>query len=129
MPEPEPPRLSRITEELIGDLRGVPFDEPRRQVRRPTTNLNELLNTLLDKHQIGRESPEHTVRENWRDLVGPAAAAYSNPALIDPRGRLTVLVQHAVVRNELFFHRKTIVARIQKLPGCAKIKDLNLRAG
>jgi hypothetical protein len=33
------------------------------------------------------------------------------------------------VRNELFMHRAEIVERIQKLPGCAVIKELNLRAG
>ncbi len=35
---------------------------------------------------------------------------------------------HAVVRNELFLHRAIIVARLQKLPGCAGIKEIWVRA-
>ncbi len=84
---------------------------------------------MLEKFQIGIQSPEHTIRDHWTDLVGPANASYSHPAMIDPRGKLTVLVKHAVVRNELFMHRKTIVARIRELPACGSVKDLTIRAG
>jgi hypothetical protein len=83
----------------------------------------------MAKFQIGRESPEHTIREQWTDLVGPANAHYSHASQIDPRGRLTVLAGHAVVRNELFIHRQLIVERIRKLPGCGHVLELNIRAG
>ena len=36
---------------------------------------------------------------------------------------------HAVVRNELFLHRDSILAKLRKLPGCAEIKGLALRSG
>lgn len=129
MPEPEPPRFGRIAEELIGDLRGIPSAEPARQVRRPTKTLTEEVTALMEKFQIGIQSPEHTIRDHWRDVVGAANAAYSHPALIDPRGKLTVLVKHAVVRNELFLHRETILERIRALPACGGVKGLNIRAG
>ena len=35
---------------------------------------------------------------------------------------------HAVVRNELFQHRESIMEKLKKLPGCAHIKGLALRA-
>jgi hypothetical protein len=87
-----------------------------------------VIEQLMEKHQIGRDSPEHTIRSHWAELVGSANASYSHPALIE-RGRLTVLVSHAVVRNELFMHRDDIVARLRKLPGCGDVKSLNLRSG
>jgi hypothetical protein len=62
-------------------------------------------------------------------LVGVANAAYSHAVRIEREKRLVVHVAHSVVRNELFMHRAEIVARIQKLPGCTGIKELNLRAG
>ncbi len=128
MPPSEPHQFSRIAEELVGDLRGVATQEPARSRKRPTRPLAELIEELLQLNQIGRSSPEQTIRERWVELVGSANATYSHPARIE-RNRLVVLAAHSVVRNELFHHREQIVARIRQLPGCADIKSLNLRAG
>lgn len=125
----EPRPFSRLAEELIGDLRGVPFDEPRRCRKRPTVPLVGLIESILNEHQIGRDSPEHTIRAHWPALVGTANASYSHAVRIERERRLVVHVAHSVVRNELFMHRTEIVERIQLLPGCAAIKELNLRAG
>jgi hypothetical protein len=131
MPEqPQPPHtFSKLAEELVGDLRGgIESEEPRRSVKRPTRGLAEVVDQLLTKHQIGRESPEQTIRDHWPEIVGPANASYSHAANIE-RNRLVVLASHAVVRNELFHHREEIVARIRKLRGCEAVKSLLLRAG
>ena len=125
----EPHPFSRMAEELVGDFRGIPFDEPRRSKKRPTQPLAGLVESILTQHQIGRDSAEHTIRAHWPALVGVANAAYSHAVRIEREKRLVVHVAHSVVRNELFMHRAEIVVRIQKLPGCAGIKELNLRAG
>jgi len=127
MPD-QPHAFSKLAEELIGDLRHVPFDEPRRQVKRPTQPLATLVEDILQKHHIGREAPEHTIRNEWARLVGVANANYSHPVTIE-RGRLTVLVSHAVVKNELFLHKAAILAKIKALPGCKDVRSLNLRTG
>jgi hypothetical protein len=129
MPNPENPHsFSKLAEELVGDLRRVPSEDPPRAKKRATQPLSNLLEQLLQQHQIGRSSPEQTIRDHWVEVVGPANAVYSHPARIE-RNRLIVLAAHAVVRNELFHHREEIVARIQKLAGCGNVKSLNLRAG
>lgn len=125
----EPKPFSFQAEKLIAALRRVPDDTPARMKKRPTKELSGLVEELMVKYQVGRESPEHTIREHWAELVGPANAHYSHAAQIDPRGRLVVLAGHAVVRNELFIHRQLIVERIRKLPGCAHVRELNIRAG
>lgn len=125
----EPHTFSKLAEELVGDFRGVAFDEPRRSKKRPTLALAGLVESILTQHQIGRDSAEHTIRAQWSALVGPANATYSHAVRIEREKRLVVHVAHSVVRNELFMHRSEIVARIQQLPGCAGIKELNLRAG
>lgn len=124
----EPHAFSKLAEHLVGDLRGVPSDDPPRARKRPTRALNELLDELLQKHQVGRSSPEQAIRDHWVEIVGTANAAYSHAVRIE-RSRLLVLVAHAVVRNELFHHRDEIVARIRQLPGCAAVKTLLLRTG
>jgi len=124
----QPHQFSKLAEELVGEFRGVSFDEPRRAVKRPTKGLHLLIEELLIKNQIGRPSAEQTIRDQWSALVGSANASYSHAARIE-RGRLIVLAAHSVVRNEIFHHRDEIVARIRKLPGCEAIKSLNIRAG
>ena len=124
----EPLVFSKLAEELVGELRGISPNDPPRSKRRATQSLASIVEQLMVKHQIGRESPEHTIRAEWAKLVGPANAAYSHPAMIE-RGKLTVLAAHSVVRNELFLSREEIVARIRKLPGCEGVKALNLRSG
>jgi hypothetical protein len=127
MPD-QPHPFSKLAEELVGEFRGIPTEEPRRSVKRATQPLHAVIEQLLQKHQIGRSSPEQTIRDQWPALVGAANASYSHPARIE-RNRLIVLAAHSVVRNELFLHREEIVARIRKLPGCGIVKSLNLRAG
>lgn len=128
MSSSEPHQFSKIAEELVCDLRRVANTDPARSRKRATRPLAELIEELLQRNQIGRSSPENTIRERWVELVGAANATYSHPARIE-RNRLVVLAGHAVVRNELFHHREQIVERIKKLPGCGDIKSLNLRAG
>ena len=124
----QPHQFSKLAEELVGELRGISPGIPRRSVRRQTRPLSDVVEQLMQKHQIGRESPEQTIRDKWSTLVGESNAAYSHPARIE-RNMLVVLAAHSVVRNELFHHRAEIVARIRKLPGCAEVKALNLRNG
>lgn len=127
MPD-QPHPFSKTAEELVGELRRVPYDEPRRSVRRTTQPLAAVVEQLMQTYQIGRDSPEQRIRDHWTEIVGAANASYSHPASIE-RSRLVVFAAHSVVRNELFLHRDKIVARIRELPGCGNIKSLNLRAG
>jgi hypothetical protein len=127
MPE-QSHQFSRIAEELVGELRHIPTEEPRRAKRRATQPLAAVIEDLLQKHKIGRDAPEHTIRDHWVEIVGSASAAYSHPARLE-RNMLTVLAAHAVVRNELFLHRDEIVARIRQLPGCETVKAISLRVG
>lgn len=123
-----PHTFSKIAEELVGDLRGLAFEEPRRCVKRPVKDLHALIEELMVKHQIGRPSAEQSIRDQWSAIVGAANATYSHAARIE-KNRLLVLAAHSVVRNEIFHHREAILTRIRQLPGCETIKSLNIRAG
>jgi len=125
----EPHEFSKLAEEVIADFRRVPLREPERQRKRATKPLADLVEPLLAKYKIGRESAEQQLHAQWAGLVGAANASYSHPVEIDARGRLLVLASHAVVRQELFHHRAKIVEKIRALPGCAAVQHLNIRAG
>ena len=128
MPE-GPKEFSRGAEGLIGDFRGIPFTEPPRMRRRPTTAVAPLIESLLVKYQVGRNSCEQMIRDHWPEMVGPPNAAYSHPVRMERGRSLLVLVSHSVVRNELFMHRESILERVQKLPGCEQVQEINFRAG
>lgn len=127
--EKEPYQFSRVAEKLIGDFRNIPDESPAGMRKRPTKDLADLVKDLVVKYKIGIESAEQVIRDHWAQIVGPANAHYSHAANIDARGQLIVLASHAVVRNELFLHRKMILERIKKLPGCGHVKMLHVRAG
>ena len=123
----DPKKFPRAVENMIADFLSVPREGGFSR-KRPTLDVNTWIQQLLNKHQIGRESPEHTIREHWKEIAG-SNAHYSHPAQIDTRGRLVVLASHSVVRNELFHHRALIVEKIRLLPGCEHIREINVRAG
>jgi Dna[CI] antecedent, DciA len=125
----EPHRFSRVAEDLIASLRRVPSEDPRGIRRRPAHELVELIDSLRAKHGIGRPTTEQAIRDEWPQIVGPANASYSHAVRIDERGRLVVHATHAVVRNELFLNRAEIIERIQRIPGCACVKQIHLAQG
>ena len=123
----EPKEFSRAVENLIADIRDLPQDTGRSKKRRPT-ELTTVIDELLVKYRISHDSVEHSIREKWSELVGVANASYSHPLTVEKK-LLVVLVSHAVVRNELFMHRDSIIEKLRKLPGCGEIKGLALRSG
>jgi hypothetical protein len=123
----EPKEFSRAVENLIADIRDLPQDTGRSKKRRPT-ELGTAIDELLVKYRISHDSVEHSIREQWAGLVGATNAAYSHPLTVEKK-LLVVLVSHAVVRNELFLHKDSILEKLRKLPGCGEIKGLALRSG
>ena len=123
----EPKEFSRAVENLIAGFRVLPEDSSRSKRRTPT-DLTALVDELLIKYRISHDSLEHSIREKWVEFVGVANASYSHPVVVE-KGLLVVLVSHAVVRNELFLHRQSILEKLRKVPGCTAIKGLALRTG
>jgi hypothetical protein len=124
----EPKPFSRVVENLIASFRHLPENRGRSRVR-PAKPMGEVVEQVLAKYQLGRASPEQTIRDHWTEVVGPANATYSNAVRLDRGHRLLVHASHSVVRSELFLHRAAIVERIRRLPGCAEVREIFVRAG
>ena len=129
MADSTPPQLSKLAEELIGDLRGIETVAPRRQVKRATRPASDHIAALVNKFHIGQSSPAQALRDKWGELVTPTLAAYSHVAEISESGWLVVIVSNSVAKQELSNNRRIFLSRIKKIPGCDHIKGLNLRAG
>lgn len=129
MAEQTPPQLSKLAEELIGDLRGIATVAPRRQIKRATRPAGDFIAALVNKFHIGESSPAQALRDNWSEIVSPTLAAYSHVAEIAESGWLLVIVSNSVAKQELSNNRRIFLGRIKKIPGCEHIKGINLRAG
>ncbi len=125
---PEAHEFSRDIENLIASLRGLPTDDSRSK-RRKEQPIGLSIDKILRQYHIGEEAPDHTIRQHWADVVGSANAAYSHPVKIDKKGKLLVLVSHAVVRDELRLLETIMLQRIRRLHGCENVTGLTLRAG
>ena len=120
--------FSREVENMIADLRGLPRDRSRSKLRE-TTSMSGLVADVMEKYRVGMPSQEDTIMENWVTVVGSAAAHYAHLLRIEDERRVFVAVTNQIVRQELFFHRKLILQRLQALPGCKGLRELILRAG
>ncbi len=125
----EPARFTRLAEELIGDLRGVPFNEPRRQVKRQTKSAGDVIENLVHKYHLTDSSPVQVLRERWPELVTPTLAAYSHVVEISNSGWLVVMVSNSVAKQELSNNRRRFLPAIKAVPGCGAIKGMTFRAG
>lgn len=118
----------RHVENMIASLRGLPPDRSRSRLRE-TAPIGDLVSGILEKYRIGMPSMEETIMKNWDEIVGPANAGFVNLLKIENERRVLIAVSNPVVKQELFFHRKLILARIKALPGCRDIREIVLRAG
>lgn len=118
----------RHVENLIAAMRGFPSNRSR-SVLRETVPVENLLNGVLEQYRIGIPSREETIMQNWDKIVGPTNAGFVHLLKIENDRRALIAVTNPIVRQELFFHRKLILERIQALPGCQGIREIVLRAG
>jgi len=127
--QPQPYEFSRIAQEMIGDLRHVPFNEPQKMRRRPTRDAAALMDELIGKFKIGQTSIEDAIRAAWPGMVGHANAQYSLPANIDAKNNLVVLYSHSMVHSNLSLLRPGLLLKIRELPNCGHIRDIKFRLG
>ena len=121
-------RYPRKFEDAVADFRGLPR-AGEHEWDAGARDMGSLLEVLIEKHKIGKDRPEQTIMAHWRELMGDENAARCAPERIDTLGRLVVAVANPILRRELAFTRKPLVAKLQKLKGCEDIRDIEFRAG
>jgi len=121
-------KLPRKIEDAIADFRGLPRAKGN-DWDRGAVNMNSLLEVLIERYQIGRERPEQTIMAHWREIVGDTNAPRCAPERIDSQGRLVVSVSNPILRRELHFARRRMLGKLNALPGCAEIRDIDFKAG
>ena len=118
----------RETSNLIANFRGIPEDRGRSR-ERPAFAIGNLIEVLEERYKLGQEKIEDTIGRHWKDLVGEHAAHRSCPLKVVGGAVLLIQVANPVLRQEMQFKIKDILARIHRLPGGGAIQALNFRAG
>lgn len=121
-------KFSRQVENLIADFRGLPPDLSRSKLRE-TRGLGDVVEQILHKYRIGMATPEDAIRQAWTEIVGAANATFCHPLRIDRERTLVIGVSNPVVRQELLFHKATILQRIRAIPAAQHISDVTIRTG
>jgi hypothetical protein len=118
----------RETGNLIASLRGLPSDRGRSRPR-PAFTLGSLIEVLEERYKIGADKIEDIIAHHWKDIVGEHAAHRSCPDRVAGGAVLLIKVANPVLRQEMQFKQKDILARLHRLPGGSVIQALNFRAG
>jgi len=121
--------FSPEAEELIANLRGLPYRRSRARTRSGTAPLENLVEVALKNYKVGERSVEETIMRNWKHVVGEKTAHRCSPQRIAPGNRLIVFAANSVVRNELQFKKREILKRIRELPECERINAVVLVHG
>ena len=121
-------KFNRKTNNLIAAFRGIPPDVSRARLE-AEKNMETVMDQVIREYQLNTTKPEEAILAEWQSLVGERNAGHTRPWKLDRANRLFVAVSNPVVKQELQFHRKLILERIRKLPGCSGVRQLIFRAG
>lgn len=89
-------------------------------------SVKEVLKELLDAYRLKSRLDETRIRDAWAKVMGPTIARYTQELRLR-RGKLTVVISSAVLRQELHFGRDKIQTNMNEALGEALIKDVEVR--
>lgn len=121
-------RFSRGIQKLISSLRSLPDDELESSTPHAKP-MDSLIEACIERHHIGKSTPEEQILENWARIVGEPFARRCRPERIDRSGALIVQSSNATVRRELIFMEDRILTAIGSMEGCQHINRVVLKAG
>ncbi len=123
-------KQNRRAQRILAAFYGVPqhaIHDP--WAGKPPLPADSIMEVLLEKHRIGKPRTEEVIMEHWSHLVGSVAAHRCSPHRIDPAGVLHVVVANPILRRELLFQKRQILARLSSLQGCESIREISFQAG
>ncbi len=120
-------KSTRKERALLADFLEIPVAEDPKKEALPLT-MKEVVELAWENWGIDQtSSPEQVISENWQKVVGIKFAGKCAPErLTENPGTLFIKTASGPIKQELGFNRKQILKRIQKLEGCAFVKELKI---
>ncbi len=121
-------RFSRTVQNLLANLRGLPEDRGRSSDR-PMRTLDEAVLDAFKKLRLDKPVPENAIVAHWHELLPGRLAKRSAPLRVLEGGRLVVQCENSVIKSEVRFHERAMLAKIRALPGCQDVRSLSFVNG
>ena len=117
-------RFSRTVQNLLANLRGLPEDRGRSTDRAIQTIDNAVLDAFK-KLRLDKPVPETAIVAHWSELLPLKLARRSAPLRVLEGGKLVVQCENSVIKSELRFHERSMLAKIRLLRGCQDIRAIS----
>ena len=89
----------------------------------------ELIGQILNKYltDLGIQKPiiNYKALHSWHEIVGEKISKVTEPERLSD-GKIFVKVKNAAWRNELVFHKRDIIDKINRAVGSSVVKDIVL---
>ena len=95
--------------------------------RRPK-KANEIINRLLARKGYSQTQSHQQLQEIWEKTVGPRMKEQTR-AIGIKAGSLTVMVQSAVVNQEMAYQKKELLSKIKNSAIGSRVKNIRFKIG
>ncbi|MBO6517036.1 MAG: DUF721 domain-containing protein [Bacteroidia bacterium] len=89
-------------------------------------SLKDLIVRMMDSYHLSDKLAEMKVRNNWNDIVGLTIAKNTRKLSIYKK-TLYLEVLSAALRNDLYYHEKTIVEKVNQFVGLQIVEKINIK--
>ena len=120
--------LPRRKRELEKENAGRSRRNLKRRGRKEPSTVGEILGHYLDQSGLRPRIREQKILDVWNQLVGKAIAEVSQPVRVRNRS-LQVKVTHPVWMQQLQFHKKLIIQKVNDFLGGAFLQELRFVLG
>ena len=117
-------KFSRTVLNLLANLRGLPEDRGR-SADRPMKSIDDAVLDAFKKLRLDKPVPETVIVASWHELLPAKLAKRCAPLRVLEGGRLVVQCENSVVKSEVRFHERAMLAKIRALRGCQEVKSIS----
>ena len=117
-------KFSRTVQNLLANLRGLPEDRGRSTDRAMKT-IDDAVQDAFKKLRLDKPVPETAIVAHWLELLPLKLAKRSAPLRVLEGGKLVVQCENSVIKSEIRFHERAMLAKIRLLRGCQEVRSIS----
>lgn len=117
-------RFSRTVQNLLANLRGLPEDRGR-STDRALRSIDDAVQDAFRKLRLDKPAPETAIVAHWLELLPLKLARRTAPLRVLEGGKLVVQCENAVIKSEVRFHERAMLAKIRQLRGCQDVRAIS----
>lgn len=117
-------KFSRTVQNLLANLRGLPEDRGRSSDR-PMKTMDDAVRDAFKKLRLDKPVPETAIVAHWLELLPSKLARRTAPLRVLEGGKLVVQCENSVIKSEVRFHERALLAKVRLLRGCQEIRSIS----